>query len=403
MSFKRKASFLVYIVLTTILTINTASAGNIGSDLNTTLTPAAGGMAGVGIARPQDIVASIFANPATLTQLEGETEFTFGAALLDVTAKADHDGTITGVPFKADSTAENYLLPEIGVAQKINDEVVIGGGLQVITGLGSDFRTATALRPLVELIVFGANAGIGYQVNDNLSIGGSATIAFGLLELGLMSNTGLVDSFGLRVSGGLTYDYGNVIFGANYDSSLQLEFDDVTETSPGVLTDFDLEQPQQVSLGFASTSKAWKDFILEVDIAWKNWGSADGYEDIWDDQVITSIGGQYTNGSWKYRGGYSFATDLQKKNVGNSVGNISSLNVFGQTFPVSPPLVEFIQATLTQPYWQQQIYAGIGYQLSKQVSLDVNIAYAFDGDRTIGATKVEVNEIQLGFGFTWKI
>jgi long-chain fatty acid transport protein len=78
--------------LAATLLATTALAGNIGSDFDITMTPAAGGMAGVGIVRPQDPVASVFGNPATLTQLEGETSFTIGGTYLDVTAKADHDG-----------------------------------------------------------------------------------------------------------------------------------------------------------------------------------------------------------------------------------------------------------------------------------------------------------------------
>ena len=29
------------------------------------------------------------------------------------------------------------------------------------------------------------------------------------------------------------------------------------------------------------------------------------------------------------------------------------------------------------------------------------MGYAFDGDRSIGGTAIEVNEFQLGAGFTW--
>lgn len=62
-----------------ILSAGPAQAGPHGSEFDLTLTPAAGGMEGVGIARPQDPVAMLFANPATLTQLEGKTAFTIGA------------------------------------------------------------------------------------------------------------------------------------------------------------------------------------------------------------------------------------------------------------------------------------------------------------------------------------
>jgi long-chain fatty acid transport protein len=90
-----------------------------------------------------------------------------------------------------------------------------------------------------------------------------------------------------------------------------------------------------------------------------------------------------------------------EKNVGSSIGSIGSMALGGGTVPVSPPLVQFVQATLTQPFWQQQISAGAGYQLTENVRVDFQAGYAFDGDRTIGGTDIEVNEFQVGAGFTW--
>ena len=50
-----------------------------GSDLQNIMAPASGGMAGVSVARPQDVPSAIFGNPATLAQFEG-TQFTSAAA-----------------------------------------------------------------------------------------------------------------------------------------------------------------------------------------------------------------------------------------------------------------------------------------------------------------------------------
>jgi hypothetical protein len=50
-----------------------------GTDAQNVLTPAAGGMAGVSIALPQDVPAALFGNPATLAQFKG-TQFTLGGA-----------------------------------------------------------------------------------------------------------------------------------------------------------------------------------------------------------------------------------------------------------------------------------------------------------------------------------
>lgn len=380
-----------------------AISGNLGSDLNLTLTPAAGGMAGVGYVRPQDPVAAVYGNPATLTQLEAKTAFTFGASLIDVSARADHDGSITGVPFRASSDAKQYLLPHIAVQQSISDDLVLGGGLQVVSGLGSDFRKATALAPQVELVVFGANAAAGYKVTPRLSVGASATLAFGLFEVGLLRNTALTHAFGLRAATGATYDAGPVLFGLMYNSPLNLTFDSVTETSPGTFSNLRIQQPQEV-IGGISTSPSWRrDLVIEADVIWKNWGAAETYKDLWKNQTIFAVGGQHTWGAWKTRLGYSYSTDLQKKDVGDSIGNLRSLAVGGVTVPISQPLVQFVQATLTQPYWRQQVSAGFGYVLTKSIEFDAQLGYAFDGKRTIGGTRVVVKEAQVGFGFTWRM
>lgn len=378
-----------------------ALAGNLGSDLNLTMTPAAGGMAGVGYVRPQDPVAAVFGNPATLTQLEGKTAFTLGGSFLNVSAHATHDGSITGVPFNASSDAKYYLLPNIAAQQRITDDLVVGGGLQVVSGLGSDFRNATALAPQVELVVFGANAGAGYKVTPKLSVGASATVAFGLLEVGLLRNTGLSHTFGLRAGAGATYDFGPAMLGLTYNSPLDLRFDTVTETAPGVFSNFRIQQPQEVIVGIATSPTQRQDLVLETDVIWKNWSSAEAYKDLWRNQTILAVGGQYTSGPWKTRLGYSYSSDLQKKDVDSTIGNLRSLAVGGATVPLSPPLVQFVQATLTQPYWRQQVSAGVGYALTKSIQLDAQLGYAFDGKRTIGGTRVDVKEFQTGVGVTW--
>jgi long-chain fatty acid transport protein len=53
-----------------------------GTDTQNVLTPAAGGMAGVSLALPQDVPAAIFGNPATLSQFHG-TQFCLGGAWVE--------------------------------------------------------------------------------------------------------------------------------------------------------------------------------------------------------------------------------------------------------------------------------------------------------------------------------
>jgi long-chain fatty acid transport protein len=61
-----------------------AKAQSFGPELNNTLLPASGGMAGTSIAQPQDLTSALNGNPAALTQFRG-TQFIFGGAWAEPT------------------------------------------------------------------------------------------------------------------------------------------------------------------------------------------------------------------------------------------------------------------------------------------------------------------------------
>lgn len=59
-------------------------AQTFGAELNNTLMPASGGMAGVSLSRPQDSGSALNGNPATLTQFSG-MQIMIGAAWAEAT------------------------------------------------------------------------------------------------------------------------------------------------------------------------------------------------------------------------------------------------------------------------------------------------------------------------------
>src|SRR5262245_36002562 len=78
-----------------------------GVEMNNTLMPASGGMAGASNALPQDHLSAINGNPATLTQFPG-THFTFGGAWAEATYNIDQLAPLplVGVqPYSAKSNA----------------------------------------------------------------------------------------------------------------------------------------------------------------------------------------------------------------------------------------------------------------------------------------------------------
>ncbi|NOY43466.1 MAG: hypothetical protein GXP26_16725 [Planctomycetes bacterium] len=82
-----------------------ASAQAFGVELHATMNPAAGGMAGVSIARPQDVQSAFTGNPATLTQFRG-TQFSFGGGWVEPTINVNNEATLPLAdvnPFQAKS------------------------------------------------------------------------------------------------------------------------------------------------------------------------------------------------------------------------------------------------------------------------------------------------------------
>lgn len=378
-----------------------ALASNYGTDLNLTMMPAAGGMGGTGIARPQDLGSSVFGNPATLTQWQG-TNFMFGATFYSVGVDAEHDGSTSGTAWSGDSEAGPYLVPNVAVSQSLGDNTVLGAGLTVVSGVGSDFRgEAGSLDPLAEILVFGANAGLAHRVTDNLSLGAMVTIGMGLGQAGLTSNTASTSNFGVRGTLGATYAAGDTTLGAYYRSPLAIKYENMVQYSATGFHSPTFEQPQEVAVGLANEGLMNGQLLLAADVIWKDWSSADSYRDIYDDQTVIAIGAQYTTGPYKFRAGFTHADSPIKSNVGSSVGNITSLLVGGGTVAMNPALTQYVQATNAEVIWEDQISAGFGMQLSSNISLDAHVGYSLNRDEQIGATKVDAGAWQAGVAFNW--
>ena len=377
-------------------------AANYGTDLNLTMMPAAGGMGGVGIARPQDVGSTVFGNPATLTQFKG-TQFMFGATYYNVDVDNTHDGSTTGTAWSAESEAGPWLVPNVAVSQSLSDSTTLGLGLTVVSGVGTDFRgTPGSLDPLAEILVFGANAGVGHKINDNLSIGASATIAYGLGQLGLQSITSSTSNFGIRGTLGATYETGATTVGAYYRSPLSVEYERVVQFAANGFHDVTVEQPQEVAFGIANEGLMNGKLLLAADVIWKNWSDAETYEDVYDDQTVYAVGAQYTQGPFKWRIGFSRAESPIKSNLGSTLGDATSIFLGGATVPLNPALVQYVQATNTQVIWENQLTAGLGWEIQPGLQIDAHVARAFERDETIGPTDVDAGAWQVGAALTWR-
>lgn len=380
-----------------------ANAANYGTDLNLTMLPASGGMAGVGIANPLEPAAAVFGNPATLANFNRGTSFSFGATFYKPQVSAQHNGGDTGAAWSADSKASDYLVPAVAVTQAISQDTVLGLGLTAISGVGSDFRkTPGSLDPLAELIVFGANAGIAHRVNDNLDIGGAVTLGNGFFQAGLSSNTATRRAFGWRATLGANYHVGQTAVGGYYRSKLSIKYKDVVNYGLNRFWDLTVEQPAEVAMGLSNSALLDGKLLLAVDVIWKNWEGAKFYKDIYENQTVVALGAQLTQGKAKWRVGYSRVNSPIKSSVGSNVGEATSLAFNGGNIPLTPSLVRYLQATNAEVIWTDQVTLGLGYELTKNIQMDTHVGTALSRDETIGNTKVTGKAWQLGAGLTWK-
>lgn len=383
--------------------VSAANAANYGTDLNLTMLPAAGGMAGVGIANPLEPAAAVYGNPATLANFNGGTSFSFGATFYKPDVSAKHNGGDTGTAWSANSKASDYLVPTVAVTQPISPNTVVGLGLTAISGVGSDFRnTPGSLDPLAELLMFGANVGIAHRLNDNLDIGGAVTLGNGFFQAGLSSNTATRRAYGWRATLGANYHLGQTAVGAYYRSKLSIKYDDVVNFAPNGFWNLTVEQPQEVAIGLSNSSLLDGKLLLAADVIWKNWAGAKFYKDIYENQTVVALGAQLTQGKAKWRVGYSHVNSPIKNNVGSNVGEATSLAYNGANIPLTPSLVRYLQATNAEVIWQDQVTAGFGYELTKNIQMDTHLGTALSRDETIGNTKVNGKAWQIGAGLTWK-
>lgn len=387
-----------------------AQATTYGTDVNNSVLPATGGMAGASVAKTVEGAAAVFGNPATLTEYSEGTTFSFGATFFDPEIKAKHDGSITGTAWSGRSNADKYLIPTVAVTQSLAgiglENAVLGLGLTA-TGAGSDFRDVPgSLGANGELILFLANVGAAYKVTDNLSLGAMATIGNGYFQASLNSDTSSAHNFGFRGTFGATYAMGATTIGGYYRSPLKIHYEDyISDGAGGFWSDY-VQQPQEFAVGIANNSLMGGDLQLNFDVIQKDYSSADFYKDFFRDQTVFALGAQLTTGKAKWRLGYSHARDPLKRNLNPGVIGIGNNTVIGAPgggqIPVTGPVVEYFQATNAAAIWEDSISAGFGYQLLPMLKIDGHLAFALDQDLNVGGhTKVDAKAWQAGLGFTW--
>ncbi len=371
------------------------------------LTPAAGGMAGVSLAMPQDVPAAIFGNPATLTQFHG-TQFTMGGAWVEgYPTVTSSNPPLDHIPFSVTSRTQGFANTDIGVIQDLRGRglpAVVGVGLAGLSGLGDEYRGLAPANSFLnnvsnEYMVLGVNSAVGVQLTDQLSVGAAMTLGTGFEQLGFIGpliSSAMVHDYALRGTCGVTYDLnGCNTIGAFYQSKMDFQFPNAIRFN-GTYRDLDVDQPATIGLGIANHSLMGGDLLLAADVYYKLWDDAALWQDVFVNQWAFAVAAQLTCGQCKYRLGYSYNSSPINHSVGGNLdGN-----------PVGQDIVQLFQAACVPCVNQHRITFGVGREgfLVPNLDLDIFAGFLPKQSSQFGANaEASLAVYYLGMGLTWRV
>ena len=273
-----------------------------GTDTQNVLAPAAGGMAGVSLAEPQDVPAAIFGNPATLTQFHG-TQFTLGGAWAEGYPTVTNSGIPGGAgPFSATSRTPGFASPEIGVIQDLRPVGVpgaLGLGFATLSGVGGRVSRPSPHRQLAEQ----RQQRVRGLWNQRRAGRRTQRPALGRRGDHPRQRAGATrserpvgqqrDGQRLRAAGTFGLDYAlnpcNTV-GVFYQSRLDFQFSNAVSVATGNgYRDLTIAQPQTIGLGYANRSLMGGNLLLAADVYYKLWDDVPLYDDIYVNQWAFAV------------------------------------------------------------------------------------------------------------------
>jgi long-chain fatty acid transport protein len=403
-----RRSLFLFLVAGLSIIARAVLAQSFGVELNNTLMPAAGGMAGVSIAQPQDLTSAINGNPATLTQFQG-TQFLFGGAWAEPTFNLTQTSNIPIVgppliePFSAKSTAPGTPAGNIGVTQDLSAlglPATLGIGFVTTAGGFVDFRHVPESRGTnTGTAVFSAPLALGLNLNDRLSLGAAAALGIAFFDGPFVGASGMTPDYALRGTLGANYrtsDFTTV--GAYYQSEQSYRFDNAVVLNPGpTQRNFDvrMDLPQNIGLGIANCAALDGRLLMAVDVLYKLWNDASLYRSVYDNQLVVQVGGQYSVGQYRLRGGYVWAE--------NPIDQTPDVNIGGIVQPGAFPAVRYTQGLLAITS-QHRISGGVGIvDVLPGLDMDLMAGGMFRDTEQLGPfTTTSITSYWIGFGLTWR-
>ncbi|EEP59962.1 OmpP1/FadL family transporter [Sulfurihydrogenibium yellowstonense] len=377
------------------------------------VTPASQAMGGIGVGMPIGSVDSIFRNPAWMNSEKGFT-VSFGGILFmpDVKGRMNMGpGMDSGY---VSSRANFFTVPEIGITNRINDQVVVGIAAYGVSGMGVDYRNKDPLLSNMHttLQFMRIIPAVSYQVNPNLSVGVGLDLAYGSLDMGATmpfgnASGGQSSSYGIGARLGIGYKIGDLTLGFNYQSPVSLKYKHVFDSDgDGSYEDLKLQQPQEVAAGIGY--RVLPNLKVGLDLRWINWSDADGYKQFkWKDQTVVAVGGEYqVNLALKLRAGYNYGKSPIRSYSGLDVTNRTN-NIPNFTGSFTDFDVQWFNLIGFPAITEHHISFGGSYQFTKNFAVDLAYVHAFEkkvestgtgGTPLVGA-KNSQNEI--GIALRW--
>ncbi|GAB4482486.1 MAG: hypothetical protein OHK006_01010 [Thermodesulfovibrionales bacterium] len=431
----------VLIVALSVLALSGAALATNGDNL-ISIGPISRAMGGVGIAAPQDAISAVFSNPAAMCfgpYCPG-SEFNFGTTVFMPKAKtrikadainAMTMGMIDGDTGWKDSDSDLFFIPAVGVSMPINQNLRFGLAAYGVSGLGVDYRHKFDLVPDSFAPMFGRAAihdqdvytnlsimkiapNIAYMVTPNFSIGASFHINQGSLDMG--DGDGTSSGFGFGGQIGAIYKTGPLSFGIVYVLPQTIRHADVADFDGDFHTDtLDLQSPQSLGFGIGYEPLPGQ-LLIEGNVKWLNWQNAKGYSDFdWKDQWVFNAGIQFKPvKQLAIRAGYNYAENpVEEHNDWNGTppffpGGGDTIDVQGREVPRFN--YEVLRVTGFPAVVEHHVTFGIGYQVTKSLSIDLGYMHAFKKsikeEGSFGGMPVKIesslSEDSIDFGITWR-
>ena len=368
------------------------------------MTPHSRAMGGTGVGVPANPVESILKNPALIGTMEGDFYTEFGGTLFLPTVKVKMaNGAISET-----GKANQFLIPEFGIVNRINDNLTFGIGAFGVSGLGVDYRN-TNVRQRTYFQLMKIIPSVAYKVNEMISVGAGIHTALGMLDMAQGNSQSL--GFGLQV--GASLNFGDFIYaGLSYQSSIAMTYKEVFDSNgDNNNEDMKMTQPQEVALGVGA--KPLDGLTVGLDLRWINWAGATGFKDFkWKDQIVFALGAEYfVTKQVALRLGYNFGQSPVKGAEG-ACTNTTCLNDIPDLDAKFPDYnVYSLNAVGFPAIAEQHITIGIGYKATKRFGVDLAFVRALDSkikvtpdtpSPTAPDVETTMSQNSLSFALNWE-